>query len=45
MLCRNGNITKSGIGAIKMQQMETYVELSADVADTFLGAIGPNRIG
>ncbi len=44
MLCRNGNITKSGIGAIKMQQMETYVELSADVADTFLGAIGPNRM-
>ncbi|TRL39345.1 DEAD/DEAH box helicase [Rhizobium straminoryzae] len=44
MLCRNGSITKAGIGAIKMQQTETYVELSADVADTFLGAIGPNRM-
>ncbi|MCO5730509.1 DEAD/DEAH box helicase [Rhizobium sp. SSA_523] len=44
MLCRNGNITKAGIGAIKMQQTETYVELSTDVADQFLQAIGPNRM-
>lgn len=43
MLCRNGNLTKSDIGAIKMQAQETYVEISADQADTFLGAIGPNK--
>ncbi|MDO1581261.1 DEAD/DEAH box helicase [Rhizobium oryzicola] len=44
MLCRNGNITKAEIGAIKMQQQETYVELSADIADDFLGALGPNKM-
>jgi len=41
MLCRNGNITKNEIGAIKMQPEETYVEISADAADGFLGALGP----
>ena len=41
MLCRNGNITKNEIGAIKMQPDETYVELSADAADGFLGHLGP----
>ena len=44
MLCRNGNITKNEIGAIKMQPEETYVELAADAADGFLGHIGPNSM-
>ncbi|MDR6756625.1 ATP-dependent RNA helicase DeaD [Mycoplana sp. BE70] len=44
MLCRNGDLTKNEIGAIKMQQDETYVELSADVADAFLAKIGPKRL-
>ncbi|MBN9054615.1 MAG: DbpA RNA binding domain-containing protein, partial [Rhizobiales bacterium] len=44
MLCRNGNITKNEIGAIKMQPEETYVELSADASDGFLGALGPNSM-
>lgn len=43
MLCRNGGLTKADIGAIKMQAQETYVEISADQADNFLGAIGPNK--
>src|SRR5690606_10779222 len=44
MLCRNGNITKNEIGAIKMQPEETYVELSADASDGFLGPLGPNSM-
>lgn len=44
MLCRAGNLTKNEIGAIKMQQEETYVELSADVADAFLAKVGPKRL-
>lgn len=43
MLCRNGSLTKAAIGAIKMQPEETFVEISADQVDTFLGAIGPNK--
>lgn len=43
MLCRNGNLTKREIGAIKMQTDETYVEISAASADTFLHAIGQNK--
>ncbi|MFB9789211.1 DEAD/DEAH box helicase [Shinella granuli] len=44
MLCRNGSITKNEIGAIKMQPEETYIELSADAADGFLGHLGPNSM-
>ena len=44
MLCRNGNITKNEIGAIKMQPEETFIELSADAADGFLGALGPGSM-
>ena len=44
MLCRNGNITKNEIGAIKMQPEETFVELSAEASDGFLGALGPNSM-
>ncbi|GEO86827.1 MULTISPECIES: DEAD/DEAH box helicase [Alphaproteobacteria] len=43
MLCRNGNITKAVIGAIKMQPEETFVEIAEDGVDGFLAAIGPNR--
>ncbi|PTM92041.1 DEAD/DEAH box helicase [Mycoplana dimorpha] len=44
MLCRAGNITKNEIGAIKMQPEETFVELAADAADSFLATIGPKRM-
>ena len=44
MLCRNGNITKNEIGAIKMQPEETYIELAADAADGFLDRLGPGNM-
>jgi len=44
MLCRNGNITKNEIGAIKMQPEETYVELAADAAAGFLDKLGPGSM-
>jgi ATP-dependent RNA helicase DeaD len=40
MLCGRGNITKRDVGAIKIQQSETHVELTADCADRFFAAIG-----
>ncbi len=43
MLCRLGRITKREIGAIKMQADETFVQLSAEWADRFMAAIGPNN--
>ncbi|MDE1994892.1 MAG: DEAD/DEAH box helicase [Rhizobiaceae bacterium] len=43
MLCRNGNLTKRDIGAIKMQPEETFVEFSAEGAERFLAAIGPDK--
>ena len=43
MLCRAGNITKREIGAIRIEQNETYVEFSSDAIDRFLEAVGPSR--
>ncbi|MDB5524369.1 MAG: box type helicase protein [Rhizobium sp.] len=43
VLCRSGNITKNDIGAIKMQQDETFVEIAAESMDNFLHNIGPNK--
>ncbi|MGV1759464.1 DEAD/DEAH box helicase [Rhizobium sp. A22-96] len=43
MLCRNGNLTKRDIGAIKMQPEETFVEFSQEGAERFLVAIGPDK--
>jgi ATP-dependent RNA helicase DeaD len=43
MLCRNGNLTKRHIGAIKMQPEQTYVEIAADQADAFMSAIGKDK--
>lgn len=40
MLCEAGNITKRNIGAIKVQENETYVELTADCVDGFFKAVG-----
>ena len=44
MLCRNGNISKRDIGAIKMQQTETFIEIAAGSVGTFETALGPNRM-
>jgi ATP-dependent RNA helicase DeaD len=41
MLCRAGHITKKDIGAIRIQQSETFVELSPDSVEKFQQAIGP----
>lgn len=43
MLCRAGDITKDAIGAIRIQQDATYVELEPGSVDRFLQAIGPDR--
>ncbi|MBL4740492.1 MAG: DEAD/DEAH box helicase [Sneathiella sp.] len=42
MLCRAGNITNNEIGAIRIQQEVTYVELQANCADQFMEAIAPS---
>ncbi len=40
MLCRNGDLTKRDIGAIKMMPDETFVEIAAKSADRFAAIIG-----
>jgi ATP-dependent RNA helicase DeaD len=42
MICGAGNITKHNIGAIKIDQNETFIELTADCVDTFFEAVAPN---
>lgn len=42
MLCRNANITRHDIGAIKMQPEETFVEIAEASLDTFLSGLGKN---
>ncbi|MGK6312752.1 DEAD/DEAH box helicase [Neorhizobium sp. DT-125] len=43
-ICRSGDLTKSEIGAIKMQADETFVEIAADHADRFLQKLGKDRM-
>src|SRR5690606_9438146 len=40
MLCRTGGITKREIGAIRMQPLESFVQIAAASADRFFAAIG-----
>jgi len=42
-MCRAGGITKKEIGAIKIYQNESHVELEPGCVDRFLEAIGPSR--
>jgi ATP-dependent RNA helicase DeaD len=44
IICRNGNITKKDIGAIKMQAEQTFVEIAAAQADAFMAAIGKDKV-
>nr|MBC8268013.1 DbpA RNA binding domain-containing protein [Rhodospirillaceae bacterium] len=44
MLCRAGHITKTEIGAIRIHQMETHVELTPDCVEGFLKAVGPTGV-
>lgn len=43
VMCESGNITNKQIGAIKIKDNETFVQLDAAHADKFLEAIGPNK--
>ncbi|MCA1774404.1 MAG: DEAD/DEAH box helicase [Loktanella sp.] len=42
MICKAGDITKKEIGAIRIQDEATYVELSEAAVPGFLAAIGPD---
>ena len=42
LLCRAGNLDKSDIGAIRVQQTETFVELSQARTHKFLADLGAN---
>nr|WP_085807310.1 DEAD/DEAH box helicase [Roseovarius albus] len=41
MLCKAGNITKDDIGAIRVQQSESFIELRESSVAGFLEALGP----
>lgn len=42
LLCRMGDITRDDIGAIRIQQRETFVEVLTTSVPGFLAAIGPS---
>ncbi|MGB3176839.1 MAG: DEAD/DEAH box helicase [Albidovulum sp.] len=42
MLCRAGGIGREDIGAIRVQETETYVEVLASKASALLSAVGPS---
>ena len=42
MLCKAGGLTKRDIGAIRIQQNETLVEIDAALVDAFFEHIGPD---
>lgn len=42
-LIRAGDLKKRDIGAIRIQETETYFELAPESADKFLEALGPSR--
>jgi ATP-dependent RNA helicase DeaD len=44
MLCRVGGLSKEQIGAIRMQQDETHVELTADSVAGFLSRLGEGSV-
>ncbi len=44
MICKAGGITKTEIGAIRIQPDETFVEISEPAVAGFLAAIGPDMV-
>ncbi|WP_299827958.1 DEAD/DEAH box helicase [uncultured Roseobacter sp.] len=42
MVCKRGDLTKDDIGAIRIQQDHSYVEVLASRADAFVSAVGPD---
>jgi len=43
MLCRAGNITKQEIGAIRIDQDESFIEIAPNCVEKFLEGVGPDR--
>jgi ATP-dependent RNA helicase DeaD len=43
MLCRHGDVSSRQIGAIRIHQNETHVELEPNCVEHFLAAIGPDN--
>ena len=44
LLCRAGHLTNREIGAIRIHQEETHVEIAPDCVERFLESVGPERI-
>jgi ATP-dependent RNA helicase DeaD len=44
LLCRAGELEKSAIGAIRVQDAETFVELSEASVEGFMGALGEDGV-
>ncbi|MFZ5964797.1 DEAD/DEAH box helicase [Thalassococcus sp. BH17M4-6] len=42
LLCRAGNIDKDALGAIRIQESESYVEIATSAVDGFVSAVGPD---
>jgi len=42
MICKAGGITKDDVGAIRVQQHETFIEIRKSSVDTFVKAMGPD---
>jgi ATP-dependent RNA helicase DeaD len=43
LICQGGGLTKKDIGAIRIQNTETHVQIAVDSVDQFVAAIGPNQ--
>ncbi|MCZ4282555.1 DEAD/DEAH box helicase [Kiloniella laminariae] len=42
MLCRAGHVTKNEIGAIRIYESESFIEIASDSVDQFFTALGPS---
>jgi ATP-dependent RNA helicase DeaD len=43
-MCKAGDLTKRDIGAIRIEETETNVEIAGDAVDRFMAALGPDAI-
>lgn len=43
IMCKKGNLTRDDIGAIRIQQDQSYIEVLAKNADALVAAVGPDR--
>ena len=44
LLCRTGGLEKDAIGAIRVQETETYVEIAAASVDSFIAGLGNDGV-